>query len=313
MTKQLSVFAPAKINLFLHVVGQRADGYHLLQSVFQLIDLSDLVHLTARTDGQITRTNPLPNVPAEEDLVVRAARLLQKTVGSSQGVDLRLDKNIPMGAGLGGGSSDAASTLLGLNQLWDLRLPLPQLMAIGLQLGADVPFFIQGNNAFVEGIGERITPIDLPDKTYFIIYPGVSIPTQSIFSAPNLTRNHSQITIIDFAELNSDLNMFSNDLQVIAEQKFVAVKHAIAWLSEEFEGSRPMMSGSGSSVFCEIPSNTHMTNCLSRLPQDWKGYKVKSLSQHSAYNIIPSSNLNNAELNTAALNTSAQQGSRQVG
>lgn len=307
MSKQLSLLAPAKINLFLHVVGQRSDGYHLLQSVFQLLDLSDEVSLKTRDDDQIIRINPLPNVLPKDDLVVKAASLLQSTLGVRHGVEISLNKKIPMGAGLGGGSSDAASTLLGLNYLWNLELSKQDLMDIGLKLGADVPFFIQGHNAFVEGIGEIITPIDLRMNDYLIIFPGVSIPTKEIFSSPYLTRNHSRITITDFAEQYSQLNMFQNDLQVIAEQKYVEVKNAIGWLRNMIPKAQPMMSGSGSSVFCEIPNTLEMDNCLSELPHSWKLYKVKSLMQHSAYNLIPSNNL------SSKLISSTQQGSRQVG
>ncbi len=307
MIKQLSILAPAKINLFLHVVGQRSDGYHLLQSVFQLLDLSDEVFLKTRQDSQIIRINPIPNVLPKDDLVVKAAYLLQSTLGVNQGVEITLDKKIPMGAGLGGGSSDAASTLLGLNHLWNLALSKQDLMDIGLKLGADVPFFIQGHNAFVEGIGEIITPIELPVNDYLVIFPGVSIPTKEIFSSTELTRNHSRITITDFAEQYSKLTMFQNDLQVIAEQKHVEVKNAIGWLKSMFPNTQPMMSGSGSSVFCEIPNTLNMGHCLSELPYGWKIYKVKSLKQHSAYNLVPCNNL------SSKLMSSTQQGSRQVG
>ena len=308
MSNQLRILAPAKINLFLHVVGQRPDGYHLLQSVFQLINLSDLVILNYRQDSEIHRINPLANVAAKDDLVVKAAVLLQKTFGVSQGVDIDLEKNIPMGAGLGGGSSDAASTLLGLNHLWNLNLSKRDLMDIGIQLGADVPFFIQGHNAFVEGIGELITPINLPIQEYAIVYPDVSIPTKEIFSSPELTRNHRQITIVDFAEQNSNLIMFQNDLQEIAEQKYVSVKNAIEWLKCIFPDTQPIMSGSGSSVFCKIPESFDADFCISQLPKDWKFFKVKSLLQHSAYNLIPNSYLSNKSLFSKPL-----QGSRQVG
>lgn len=303
MINPIYVSAPAKINLFLHVIGQRLDGYHLLQSVFQLIDLEDTVCLHLRDDSQIRRINPIEGVAVEDDLVIKAARLLKKVSKAPQGVEIGVEKRIPMGAGLGGGSSDAASTLLGLNYLWKLNLSLDNLMEIGVQLGADVPFFIQGNNAFVEGIGEIIRPLDLPTKKYLIIYPGVAIPTKDIFSDPNLTRNHSKITMSDFAGQNSNQICFKNDLQEIAELKYVDVKNAIKWLSHTIIGSNPLMSGSGSSVFCEIPNTLNIDNCLLKLPQHWKGYIVESLMQHSAYNLIPNKDLM----------MTAQQGSRQVG
>ena len=299
MTDFLPVLAPAKLNLFLHVVGQRKDGYHLLQSVFQLIDLCDTVKLRVRKDGVIHRLNPLPNVPVEDDLVVKAAQLLKKTCNVPFGVDIDLDKNIPMGAGLGGGSSDAASTLLGLNQLWELHLKHAELMSLGLQLGADVPFFLFGKNAFVEGVGELLNEVNLRNTSFFVIFPGVSIATKSIFSSPDLTRNRSQITITDFEEQYADHMTLHNDLQTVATQKYSEVQSAIEWLEFRFPGSRAMMTGSGSSVFCEIPNELELQNCQSELPPMWQGFKVQSLKQHSAYNLKSSINI--------------QEGSRQVG
>ncbi len=299
MTNFLHVLAPAKLNLFLHVTGQRPDGYHLLQSVFQLIDLQDTVKLKIRADGVIQRLNPLPNVPAEDDLVVKAARLLKEKYNTAFGVDIDLDKQIPMGAGLGGGSSDAASTLLGLNQLWGLNIPQQELMTLGLRLGADVPFFLFGKNAFVEGVGEVITEITLKDVSYMVIFPGVSIPTKSIFSSPDLTRNRTPITIDDFEAHYAGHMTLSNDLQTVATKKYSEVQSAIEWLENQFPGSQPMMTGSGSSVFCEIPDKVEAVNCFSELPPMWRGFKVQSLKQHSAYNLKSSINI--------------QEGSRQVG
>jgi len=299
MEEFLNVPAPAKLNLFLHITGRRPDGYHLLQSVFQLIDLSDQVKLRLRNDTQIERLNPLPNVPAEEDLVVRAARLLQKTYHVKSGVDIDLVKNIPMGAGLGGGSSDAASTLLGLNHLWKLGLSTEELMRLGLLLGADVPFFLFGKNAFVEGVGEVLRETSLRETHYFVIYPGISIPTKNIFSAPHLTRNRSPITIVDFEEHYASRMQLKNDLQVVAMQMYEEVSMALEWLELHVPNSRPMMTGSGSSVFCEISDLASMDLYLSKLPPMWQGFKVRSLLQHSAYNLGSSNN--------------TQEGSRQVG
>ena len=295
----LNIPAPAKLNLFLHITGRRPDGYHLLQSVFQLIDLSDQVKLRIRNDSLIERINPLPNVPAEEDLVVKAARLLQKTYHVQSGVDIDLVKNIPMGAGLGGGSSDAASTLLGLNHLWNLNLTRQELIRLGLLLGADVPFFLFGKNAFVEGIGEVLHETSLRDTHYFVIYPGISIPTKNIFSAPHLTRNRSPITIVDFEEHYASRMQLENDLQAVAMQMYAEVSMALEWLELHFPNSRPMMTGSGSSVFCEISDLVSVESCLSKLPHKWQGFKVRSLLQHSAYNL------------GSSINT--QEGSRQVG
>ena len=284
MSEFLNISAPAKLNLFLHVTGRRADGYHLLQSVFQLIDLCDTVQLRPRNDPLINRINPLPSVPPEDDLVVRAARLLQETYQLNDGVDIALDKKIPMGAGLGGGSSDAASTLLGLNQLWNLNLSVQELMSLGVRLGADVPFFLYGKNAFVEGIGDVLHEITLRKSTFFVIYPGVLIPTKNIFLAPHLTRNRSPITIIDFDEQYANQKQLGNDLQAVAMQMYSEVSMALSFLEQQFPEAQPMMTGSGSSVFCEISESTPVDKCLSLLPTMWQGFKVHSLLQHSAYN-----------------------------
>jgi len=284
MSEFLNISAPAKLNLFLHVTGRRADGYHLLQSVFQLIDLCDTVQLRPRNDSLINRINPLPSVPPEDDLVVRAARLLQETYQLNDGVDIALDKKIPMGAGLGGGSSDAASTLLGLNQLWNLNLSVQELMSLGVRLGADVPFFLYGKNAFVEGIGDVLHEITLRKSTFFVIYPGVLIPTKNIFLAPHLTRNRSPITITDFDEQYANQKQLGNDLQAVAMQMYSEVSMALRFLEQQFPEAQPMMTGSGSSVFCEISESTSVDKCLSLLPPMWQGFKVHSLLQHSAYN-----------------------------
>ena len=252
----IEIPAPAKLNLFLHINGRREDGYHLLQSAFQLIDLSDTVKLRLRNDVEICRINPLPHVHPDDDLVVKAAKLLKNNYPIRQGVDIDLIKKIPIGAGLGGGSSDAASTLLGLNSLWNLNLSTQELMKLGVQLGADVPFFLFGKNAFVEGIGEILTELKLGLKSFFLIYPGVLIPTKKIFLSPDLTRNRSRITIIDFEEQYAGNMQFNNDLQAVATQMYSEVSMALEWLGKYFPQSRPLMTGSGSAVFCEIPSQT---------------------------------------------------------
>lgn len=287
MTNFLEIQAPAKINLFLHVVGRRQDGYHLLQSVFSLIDLSDQVLLRIRDDGQILRLNALDGIPPESDLVIRAARLLQKKTGVSLGADIDLIKRIPMGAGLGGGSSDAASTLIGLNFLWKTGLDRSTLAKIGLELGADVPFFIHGQNAFVEGIGEDITPVKLPEANYLLVFPGVGIPTQTIFQDPSLTRNHSSITMMDFVAHLSENGFGNNDLQDVVVQKHPEVKKALDWLLEQFPGSNPRMSGSGSTVFVRLPENLNVQNLLLKLPKNWAGFVVRGLQEHPSYNLVP--------------------------
>ena len=249
--------APAKLNLFLHVVGRRADGYHLLQSVFVLIDWCDLLHFERRSDGRLQRHDLGPALPAD-DLSLRAARALQQASGSALGVDLSVDKRVPWGAGLGGGSSDAASTLLALNRLWGLNWPRDRLLPIALTLGADVPFFVGGRNAFVEGIGERLSPLPaqaLPPQSYAVVKPAVSINTASIFGSPLLVRDTQAVIVMSSiadAQLQAILvsGFGRNDLQPPAEASCPEVTEVAAWLAGRFGNSR--MSGSGSAVFARV-------------------------------------------------------------
>jgi 4-diphosphocytidyl-2-C-methyl-D-erythritol kinase len=236
--------APAKLNLFLHVTGRRSDGYHLLQSAFQLIDRCDMLHIDVRTDGVIRRTTEIANVPHDTDLIVRAARLLQHATGCTLGADIAIDKCLPMGGGLGGGSSDAATTLLVLNHLWQTGLHRAELMQLALPLGADVPFFLFGRNAFAEGIGEQLVEINPPQRWFVIIEPGVSVPTSAIFGAAELTRNSKPVTLLDFSE--APISFGGNDLQAVATSLFPLVADALKWL-EQFGQAR--MSGSGACVF----------------------------------------------------------------
>jgi 4-diphosphocytidyl-2-C-methyl-D-erythritol kinase len=271
--------APAKLNLFLHVVGRRSDGYHLLQSVFQLIDLCDVLHFDLRPDQHIIRLTKVSGVPEEDDLIVRAARLLQDKARARglalRGVEIRIDKQIPMGGGLGGGSSDAATALMALNQLWQLGMSRSELMALGLTLGADVPFFLLGQNAFVEGIGEQLLPLDTPDSWFVVIHPGVSVPTPVIFGSPELTRDSKAVRIADFSK--SPFGFGKNDLQVIAARMFPAVADALDWLSQHGEAR---MTGSGACVFCRFDSEPRAKAALQALPSDWRGWVVKSLPRH---------------------------------
>lgn len=283
MTNALHIKAPAKINRFLHVVGQRKDGYHLLQSVFQLIDLHDDIYLTASTDGLVHRPTGAANVPPEEDLVVRAAKLLQEYSQTKQGCTIQVEKRIPMGAGLGGGSSDAAATLWGLNELWGLQLSRQELMNLGVKLGADVPFFLFGQNAFVEGIGELLQAVSLPESCFLLVYPKVHIPTVDIFKDPNLTRNHPTVTISDFID-SPNLEQFGkNDCEEVVIQKYQEVAAVLNWLRQQAPQSSPRMSGSGSSVFVAL--ETELANdLLSQLPHQWIGFVVWGLSRHPSYN-----------------------------
>ena len=240
--------APAKLNLFLHVVGRRPDGYHLLQSVFTLIDWCDTLHVERRTDGRISREDLGPTLP-DDDLCTRAARALQAASGVTLGAHIAIDKQVPWGAGLGGGSSDAATTLIALNRLWGLNWPRSRLLELGLTLGADVPFFIGGRNAWVEGIGEQITPITLPPATYAVLKPPVAVPTSAIFSSPLLTRDTPRTTIAVF--LADPKSFGKNDLQASAEAYSPQIVDGLEILKQNFGLSR--MSGSGSAVFapCE--------------------------------------------------------------
>ena len=293
MSKQsqhsLTLRSPAKLNLFLHIVGQRSDGYHLLQSVFQLIDWVDTIHLKRIPENEVRRINPIPGVAPEQDLVVRAAKLLKDFCKVDLGVEIDLKKEIPMGAGLGGGSSDAASTLIGLNTLWNLGLDKKTLSDLGLKLGADVPFFIFGQNAFVEGIGEQIQEVFLENRDFLVIFPNRAIPTVSIFQDPELTRDHAQITIDGF--LASPLSNQINDCQAVAVRICPEVKQALDWISQALPGSTPRMSGSGSSVFVVLDHKTDsakLENLLQSLPKGWIGRVVRGLNKNPAYNLISS-------------------------
>lgn len=281
-----SFLAPAKINLFLHVLGRRQDGYHLLQSVFQLIDLNDTLHLKVRSDGVVSRLNSVANVPEEQDLCVRAAKLLQQHTGCTLGVDIQLDKRIPMGAGLGGGSSDAATMLLALNQLWSLHLNRQQLINLGLKLGADVPFFIFGQNAWVEGIGEQLQSVNLKNSYYLLLTPPVHVSTVDIFTHKELTRDTIPTTIAAFSRsvLSGELfdgGFFHNDLQQVVCKIYPQVKECIAWLNQ-FSHAR--MSGSGASVFAEFQSKIEAERVLGLKPKEYSGFIVSGISQHPLYN-----------------------------
>ncbi len=273
--------APAKLNLFLHVTGRRADGYHLLQSVFRLIDWQDTLHLERTTGshgtpGPLQRTDIGATLP-DDDLSLRAARALQQASGTPWGVHITLEKRVPWGAGLGGGSSDAATTLLGLNRLWGLHWPRERLQELAVRLGADVPFFIGGDNAWVEGIGERLTPVGLPGHRYLVVKPDVEIPTAAIFSSELLTRNTPSTKVAVFA---AETNKFfgRNDLQACAQAYSDRVTQALDLLESRFGHSR--MSGSGSAVFARVDSSTQAEQVLATLPATWTGRYCQGLDRH---------------------------------
>ncbi len=272
--------APAKLNLFLHVTGRRADGYHLLQTVFQLLDHGDTLHFATRDDDRIHRTTTLAGVPEDADLAIRAARLLQqaakvKNPGQVLGTDIAVEKRLPMGGGLGGGSSDAATTLLALNHLWQTGLSRQELMVLGLQLGADVPFFLFGSNAFAEGIGEALIPVTTPDCWYIVIEPGVAVPTQRIFSATELTRDSKPVKISDFS--GAPVGFGKNDLQVVAASLFPQIADVIEWLGQ-FGDAR--MTGSGACVFCPFEQEQQADAVLEKVPPQWKAWKARAIAHH---------------------------------
>ena len=269
--------APAKLNLFLHVVGRRPDGYHLLQTLFRLIDLADTLRFAPREDGAVRLAAPLPGVAEDSDLTVRAARLLQAESGACHGVTISIDKRIPMGGGLGGGSSDAATTLLALNALWNLALPRERLAALGLRLGADVPFFLFGRNAFAEGVGEVLTPVDLPPAWYLVVTPQVSVPTQEIFSDPGLTRNTKAVRIAVFFA-GSGRESFHNDLEPVAVRKYPAVGRALEWLRSA--GAEGRMSGSGASVFAAFSDEAVARRAAEQAPEGMRVFVAKGLDTH---------------------------------
>ncbi|ANQ83900.1 4-diphosphocytidyl-2-C-methyl-D-erythritol kinase [Azoarcus olearius] len=270
--------APAKLNLFLHVVGRRDDGYHLLQTAFRLLDWGDRLDFRVRDDGLIRRTNQVAGVAEDDDLVVRAARRLQQATGTPLGADITLHKVLPMGGGVGGGSSDAATTLIALNHLWQTGLTRADLQQLGLALGADVPFFIYGRDAFAEGVGEAFQPLALPAAVYVVLSPEVSVPTAEIFSAKGLTRDTPPIRIADFAASPT-----RNDLQATACSRYPEVGRAINWL-EHYAPAR--MTGSGACVFAEVASEIEADEIVSLCPARWKAWKAKSLARHPLYGLL---------------------------
>lgn len=272
MTEVHAFPAPAKLNLFLHVVGQRPDGYHLLQSVFRLIDFHDTLHLQISTGGAICRVAGIPGIPEEQDLCVRAARLLQQHTGCDYGVRIRLEKKLPVGGGVGGGSSDAATVLLALNRLWQLDLPRATLQHLALQLGADVPVFIFGQNAWAEGVGEQLTPIMLPPAWYVVLTPPVHVVTAAIFASQELTRNTIPWRMAAFFK-----GFGHNDLEPVVCRQYPKVASALAWL-RQFGDAR--MSGSGASVFLEVANEAEAQRIFALRPDKLNGFVARGLDRH---------------------------------
>lgn len=268
--------SPAKLNLFLYITGQRADGYHTLQTLFQFLDYGDEIGINLRHDGEIHLLTPVEGVAHEDNLIVRAARLLMKTASTSDrlpagsGADISIEKRLPMGGGLGGGSSNAATVLVALNHLWQCGLSVDELATIGLTLGADVPVFVRGHSAFAEGVGEILTPVDPPEKWYLVAHPGVSIPTPIIFNDPDLPRNTPKRSIKTLLKCE-----FGNDCEVIARKRFREVDAALSWLLE-YAPSR--LTGTGACVFAEFDTESRARQVLEQAPEWLKGFVAKGVN-----------------------------------
>ena len=265
--------APAKLNLFLHVVGRRADGYHLLQTVFRFIDRADSLRFAPRDDGAIALATPTPGVAPDADLTVRAARLLQQAANCRQGATIHLAKRLPMGGGLGGGSSDAATVLLALNHLWQTGLTRRELEKLGLTLGADVPVFVHGRNTFAEGVGEAFSDVDLPAACYLVLHPAVNVPTAAIFGAAELKRDTPVISPADWRH-----DQGRNDLEAVACARFPAVAEHLALLRQF--APQALMTGSGACVFAGFPTRAEAEAVFSRLPAQMTGWVAAGLPEH---------------------------------
>jgi len=263
--------APAKLNLFLHVLGRRADGYHEIQTAFQLLDLADSLSISPRADGAIRRPLGPPQVAEPDDLCVRAARRLQAEARPGSGAEIHLRKRIPVQAGLGGGSSDAATTLVALNEIWALRYDLERLARLGRELGADVPFFVLGQSAWGEGVGERLTPVGLPPRYFAVLWPGVGVATAEVFQAPELTRNSPKTTIRGFLKAGG-----RNDCQAVVAARHPAVAAALDWLGQRGEAR---LTGTGGCVFAAFGDERSARAALDGLPAGWKGYVARGLDR----------------------------------
>lgn len=268
--------APAKLNLFLHVIGRRDDGYHLLQTVFRFVDYADQLSFDVTNDGVISHVNPIAGLTDTDDLCVRAAKLLREKSGKATlGVRIHLEKKIPLGSGLGGGSSDAATTLIALNRLWEINWERERLMALGLELGADIPVFIYGQNAFAEGVGEQLEKVDLPCAWYVVLTPPVQIATAAVFASEELTRNTIPIKMAAFSMVQGH-----NDLEPVALRLQPVIAEWLNWLKEQHGPTKVAMSGSGSSVFAEFSSELAAREVFGQLPDNMRGFVAPGLAKH---------------------------------
>lgn len=270
--------APAKLNLCLHITGRRPDGYHNLQTLFQLLNYGDYLTIYPDPDGGLALINPLADVPDQQNLVLRAARALQQATGCSKGARISLDKRLPLGGGLGGGSSDAATTLVALNHLWGTGLSLPHLAELGLQLGADVPVFVMGETAWAEGIGERLTRVEMPENWYLVVTPNCHISTAEIFSHKDLTRDTPNITVAAFLEQGG-----RNDCQELVVKSHPPVRQVIDWLNQ-FGAAQ--MTGTGASVYCAFTSAEAAQSALCILPKQWRGFVAQAVNTSPLHKLL---------------------------
>lgn len=272
--------APAKVNLFLHVTGRRADGYHVLQTVFQFLEYGDTLRFKVRDDGVIERVTDLPGVPEADDLTVRAGRLLQRVSNTTLGASIGIQKRLPLGGGLGGGSSNAATTLVALNSLWALGLSTDELADIGLSLGADVPVFVRGKSAWAEGIGEILTPVELEEAWFLVITPPCNVSTALIFSDPELTRDHPPITIRGFLAGNG-----RNDCEPVTRRRYPPVEEVFQWLAQH---GVARMSGTGASVFVTFATQAEAEAVYNTLPQGWQGFVAQGKNESALRRLMDS-------------------------
>ncbi len=282
MNKTITVSAPAKLNLFLHITGQREDGYHLLQTVFQFLDYSDTITLSKREDNNIVRVSDLAGVSAEDDLVVKAAKLLQPHCYSPLGVDISVDKVLPMGGGLGGGSSNAASVLVALNHLWGCGLSQQKLMELGVQLGADVPVFIFAQSAWAEGVGERLKPIDLPEKWFLVLKPQINVSTAEVFANSQLRRDCSTITIRDFLTGQTE-----NVCEKPVREMYPEVDQALTELARYCENSESRLTGTGACVFAAFDTREKAEKAFTELSEKWDGFVARGMNQTPLKEFFP--------------------------
>ncbi|WP_253443926.1 4-(cytidine 5'-diphospho)-2-C-methyl-D-erythritol kinase [Halomonas sp. Y3] len=281
MREPLVLPAPAKLNRMLHIIGRRPDGYHELQTLFQFLDHGDTLRLSSRSDGELRLTPELPGVAAEENLVLRAARALQQESGRRLGADIHLEKRLPMGGGLGGGSSDAATALVGLNRLWALGLPLERLAELGLALGADVPVFVRGHAAWGEGVGERLTPVELDTPWFVVVHPGVAVSTPAVFGAAELTRHTPPITMA--RALQGGASSWRNDCEATVRRLYPPVAEAIDWLSER---APSLLTGTGACVFSRLPREVDADRLLAEIDGRWPAFKARGLNRSPLHEVL---------------------------